>query len=262
VRIRAGDFALDDLAHTMADGIIIEDAVDEYVRRCPGAPSIAFCVDVAHSRMVSAAFAARGYRAAHVDGKTPKKERRRLIAALDIGELQVLCNCGLISEGLDVPAVVTDILLRPTKSLALYLQQVGRALRPAEGKTRAIILDHADNTRRFGFADLKRAWTLAGKAKSEDCPLQRCSCGALIPLGCVTCPECGATLREPPAPRSHDELRGGALIELSRLEAMSYPHVLRWAGADEKRLRLVAKARGYKPGWVWHRLQELRGGGP
>ena len=129
-------------------------------------------------------------------------------------------------------------------------------------RNRALILDHADNTRRFGPADIKRAWALAGKAKSEDCPLQRCSyCGALIPLGCVSCPECGATLRELPAPRSHDERRGGALIELSRLGAMSYPRVLRWAGQDEHRLRLVAQARGYKQGWVWRRLQELRGGG-
>jgi DNA repair protein RadD len=262
VRIRAGDFATDDLARAMTDGVIIEDAVDEYVRRCPGAPAIAFCVDVAHSQMVATAFAARGYRAAHVDGETPKEKRRRLIAALATGEIQVLCNCGLVSEGLDVCGVTVAILLRPTKSLALYLQQVGRALRPADGK-RARILDHADNTRRFGFADLKRAWTLAGKAASEDCPLQRCSCGALIPLGCVTCPECGAILREPPAassPRSHAEIRGGALVELSRLAAMSYPRVLRWVGADERRLRLVAQARGYKPGWVWYRLQELRGG--
>ena len=60
---------------------------------------------------------------------------------------------------------------------------------------------------------------------------------------------------------AHDERRGGALIELSRLGAMSYPRVLRWAGQDEHRLRLVAQARGYKQGWVWRRLQELRGGG-
>jgi superfamily II DNA or RNA helicase len=140
-----------------------------------------------------------------------------------------------------------------------------RVLRPAPDKNRALILDHADNTRRFGPADIKREWALAGEASSESCPLQRCDCcGALIPLGCVSCPECGAPLREPPAPaapRMHVERRGGALVELSRLGAMSYPHALRWAGPDEQRLRLVAKARGYKPGWVWHRLQELRGVG-
>ena len=184
VRTRAGDFAVDELAETMSEGVIITAAVDEYVRLCPGVPAIAFCVDIAHSELVAAAFAARGFRAAHVDGTTPAAERRTLIAALGTGEIQVLCNCGLISEGLDVPVVTAAILLRPTKSLALHLQQVGRALRPAPGKIKALILDHAANTYRFGPADLERAWSLEGKAGKGEAlpPLQRCSgCGAIIP---------------------------------------------------------------------------------
>jgi DNA repair protein RadD len=262
VRTRAGDFALDDLARAMSGSVIITVAVEEYTRLCAGAPAIAFCVDVAHSQMVAAAFAARGYRAAHVDGKTPKEERRRLIDALGTGALQVLCNCGLISEGLDVPAVVADILLRPTKSLALYLQQVGRALRPAEGK-RALILDHAGNTFRFGLADMAREWSLAGRAKIPDAAPVRCcpQCGALVALAAWHCPECGGVLRQAAPALPHRERAMGRLVELDRLAGISYRQALRWAGTDEQRLRLVAKARGYKPGWVWHRLQDLRGGG-
>jgi superfamily II DNA or RNA helicase len=261
VRTRAGDYALDQLAETMSEGVIITAAVDEYVRLCAGVPAIAFCVDIAHSMLVAAAFAARGFRAAHIDGTTPYAERRALIAALATGEIQVLCNCGLISEGLDVPVVTAAILLRPTKSLALYLQQVGRCLRPVPGKTKALILDHAGNTYRFGPADLERAWSLEGKAGKGEAPppLQRCSaCGALILAAAMTCSECGTVLREPKPRAPHVERASAPLVATDWLAAMTYRRVLRWAGGDRDRLHLVAAARGYKPGWVYYRLQELR----
>jgi superfamily II DNA or RNA helicase len=260
VRTLAGDFAGDQLAEIMSDGVIITTAVDEYVRLCPGVPAIAFCVDIQHSELVAAAFMARGFRASHVDGTTPHASRRALIAALATGEVQVLCNCGLISEGLDVPTVTAAILLRPTKSLALHLQQVGRALRPAPGKAKALILDHAGNTYRFGPADLERAWSLEGRAGKGEAPppLQRCfGCGALIPAAAMICSECGTVLRVPKPKAPHVERASATLVATDRLRTMTYKQVLAWAGGDRDRLRLVAAARGYKPGWVYYRLQEL-----
>jgi superfamily II DNA or RNA helicase len=262
IKTRMGDYAVDQLADAMSGAMVIGSAVDEYTRLCAGLPAIAFCVDIRHSELVAARFAAAGYRAAHVDGDTPRDERRRLIRALSTGELQVLSNCGLISEGLDVPGVVAAILLRPTKSLALYLQQVGRALRPAPGKARALILDHSGNTYRFGPADAPRAWSLEGRAKLATAPpmVMRCkACGAIDSISALACESCGATLREPAPRPARIEVRTSALVEVERLRAMSYPQALRWAGADEARLRMIARARGYKSGWVWHRLQELRG---
>jgi DNA repair protein RadD len=167
VHTRLGDYATDQVADVMSDVVIIGSAVEEYTRLCAGAPAIAFCVDTGHSKLVAERFAKAGYRAAHVDGDTHKDKRRALIQALGTGELQVLTNCGLISEGLDVPAATAAILLRPTKSLALYLQQVGRALRPAPGKSKALILDHAGNTYRHGPADAPRAWSLDGRARCD-----------------------------------------------------------------------------------------------
>jgi superfamily II DNA or RNA helicase len=260
VHTRAGDYAIDELAQAMSKSVIVETAVHEYVRLCPGVPAIAFCVDIAHSELVAAAFTARGFRAAHVDGTTPAAERRALIAALGTGAIQVLCNCGLISEGLDVPVVTAAILLRPTKSLALHLQQVGRCLRPAPGKAKALILDHAGNTFRFGPADLERAWSLEGKAGKGEAlpPMQRCTgCGAIIPAAAMTCTECGTVLRVPKPRTPHTERAGATLVATDRLATMSYGQALRWAGGDRDRLHLVARARGYKPGWVYYRLQEL-----
>jgi superfamily II DNA or RNA helicase len=168
----------------------------------------------------------------------------------------------LISEGLDVPAVVAAILLRPTKSLALYLQQVGRALRTAPSKEKAYILDHTGNTFKFGPVDAEREWSLAGYAKDKDVqPLQRCRfCGAIVAAPARVCPECDAVLREEGPSRVHTEVRGVPLVPTDKLAAMTYWQALNWAGRDQRRLRLVAQARGYKSGWVWHRMRELAGG--
>jgi hypothetical protein len=89
----------------------------------------------------------------------------------------------------------------------------------------------------------------------------RCrECGAINPIVAMGCEACGAQLREP-APRvARIEVRSGQLIEIDHLQAMSYRQALRWAGESEDRLRLVAKARGYKRGWVFYRLRELRDG--
>jgi superfamily II DNA or RNA helicase len=255
VRSRGGDYAIDQLSGVMTKPIIVNAAVDEYVKRCPGVPAIVFCVDIGHSEIVAERFKARGFRAAHLDGNTDPNVRRAIIAGLASGEIQVVTNCGLISEGVDVPAVTAIIMLRPTKSLALYLQQCGRGLRP--GKPRAFILDHAGNAHQHGLPDANRAWSLEGREKKQQDKdtVRRCNeCGAINTLAAWVCKECGATLRVKP---TYEELPPTALVEV-KVASMTYPQALRWAGTDEGRLRLVARARGYKPGWVWHRLQDAR----
>jgi superfamily II DNA or RNA helicase len=187
-----------------------------------------------------------------VDGNT-RDERRRSIAALSRGELDVITNCGLISEGVDVPAIGAAILLRPTQSLALYLQLVGRALRPAPGK-RALILDHAGNVIRHGLPDDARTWSLQGakpdRADKRAAAFRRCPhCGALNLAGAAHCVECGVVSRAPKAP---------AVAAPPDLAAASYREALEWAGSSISRLKLVAAARVYKPGWVWARMTELR----
>jgi superfamily II DNA or RNA helicase len=252
----------------MGTSVVISSAVSEYRRLCPGAPAIAFCVDIAHSQSVTRAFVDDGWRAAHLDGTTPRDERQAMIAALAGGELDVISNCGLISEGVDVPAVVAAILLRPTLSRALYLQQVGRALRP--GKPKALILDHAGCIARHGLPDEDYPWSLEGRDKGSSVQGGRqCEgCGAFNPPTARLCSECGAALlaADPPEPSS-----GAGKIRLERasvlseidaadeaawLAAASYDTAIHWAGHDQARLRLVARARGYKPGWVYYRLKE------
>jgi DNA repair protein RadD len=259
VTIRAGDYAVEGLREVMSGGIIVNGAVDEYERLCPGAPAIAFCVDIAHSKLVAAAFERRGYRAAHVDGETPRRQRRDLIARLDNGGIDVLCNCGLISEGLDVPGVEAAILLRPTKSLALYLQMVGRALRP--GKELAYVLDHAGNVYAHGLPTARRRWTLHGKQQQDGGGerLVRCpNCGAMNSPMDDYCEHCDAALHQGGQERpSRVEVAGARLVEAveapvddTDLALMSYRDLLRWADGDRARLKRVARVKGYRPGWV------------
>jgi superfamily II DNA or RNA helicase len=267
VRIRAGDYAIEELRARM-DGVVIGAAVREYQRLCPGVPAVAFCVGIDHSRAVAEAFNASGVRAVHLDGDTPAAERRAAIAGIGDGELKVLCNCGLISEGLDIPGIVAIIMVRPTASLALYLQMVGRGLRPAPNKEKAIILDFAGNCSRHGLPDAPREWTLDAKSRRQrersDGPrLRRCpGCSALNRAGTHECAECGADLRTPKE-RIEIEMR---LREAARLDLEAAVAGMRrreqweWAGADEGRLRVVARLNRYKPGWVFRRMQEIRQG--
>jgi DNA repair protein RadD len=259
IRTRAGDYALDQLSAKMSERSLIERAVKDYHQRCAGVPAVAFGVDRGHSEKIAQAFREAGVRSAHVDGETSRDERKRLIAALGTGDLDVLSNCGLISEGIDVPAIGAAILLRPTQSLVLYLQQVGRALRPSPGKTRAIILDHAGNCLRHGLPDTPREWTLgATKSKiKERHDLRRCeACGA-VNRPALFCANCGA----PPKPATPGSLE--VWLELTatpglaaELRKMTYSQIVAWSNTPE-RARIAELVRGFRRGWAWHRAREL-----
>jgi DNA repair protein RadD len=264
IRTRAGDFAQEALAARMSNTRLVGDAVEHYAQLCPGAPGLVYCVGIEHSQLVAQRFRAAGFRARHVDGETPKDERRAAVAALANGELDLLTNFGLFSEGVDVPVLGAVILLRPTQSLGLYLQMVGRALRPAPGKARALILDHAGNSLRHGLYDFPH---MEGRENSPGAaPVRRCpECGAMVPTAAARCPESDfvfmPALSEPRIPNAMpgqlvNVAASDALIK--QLKAMPYRQLLRWAGSDASRLRLAAHAKGYRRGWVYHRLEEAR----
>jgi DNA repair protein RadD len=264
VKVRAGDYATEQLSAVMSQGMIVDGAIDEYERLCPGKPAIAFCVDIKHSMLVAQAFRDAGYRAEHVDGNTPRAERRDLIAALADGSVAVLTNCGLISEGLDVPGVEAIIGLRPTRSLALHLQMVGRALRP--GKEKAFLLDHAGNTMRHGLPTAERRWTLRGQMVEDEAAagLRRChQCGAINEPDAEVCVHCGAELpRQKRSPR--EIIPATALAEIvevptsdAEIAGMSFYSLLRWAAGPDgrlvsSRLERIAQVKGYKRGWAWY----------
>lgn len=198
-RSRAGDYVTKDLEGTMDKPSITGSAVSHYRKLADGKRAIAFCVSVKHAEDVAAEFRAAGYRSHHVDGGMDERERDGVLKRFEEGEVQVLTSCDLVSEGFDLPAVEVAILLRPTKSLALYLQQVGRGLRIAPGKDKTVVLDHAGNTAIHGFIDEPREWRLTAglvREKRDAVPVVRTcpSCFAMhrpMPV----CPKCGHTYK-------------------------------------------------------------------
>ena len=153
-KIRGGDYAAEDARAAMG-GVVIQSAVDEYRRICPDVPTLAFCATIDHSQEVAERFRRHGVRAQHIDAETGASERRSAIAGLTDGSLDVITSVNLFGEGVDVPVLGAVLMLRPTASLALYLQQVGRSLRPAPGKV-AKILDFSGNVARHGLPDEPR----------------------------------------------------------------------------------------------------------
>ncbi len=196
VRIRAGDFAEDDLARVCDTEEHLEHAIQQWRKHCRDRPTLFFAVNVKHAEDAAEAFNNAGIPAAFVAGNTPIKEREKLYQKLANGELLSLASCEVLSEGFDCPPVSAAILGRPTKSKAKYIQQVGRVLRIADGKKNCIILDQAGNHERFGLVtDIERKHLTLEKSTDRPPappPVKECpDCGAIVLCLTKTCPNCG-----------------------------------------------------------------------
>lgn len=256
----------------MAASEITGDAIEHYQKYAHGLPAVAFCVSVRHAELVAEQFRKAGYKAAYVDGKMDDVTRKNTLDGLEDGSMNVVTSCDLISEGFDLPAIGCAILLRQTKSLGLYLQQVGRALRPVEGKDGAIILDHAGNCLMHGLPDWHREWSLSGeaprkKSESEDdddedeiVAPKITQCGApcyavYVPTG-KGCPECGRMKAEKALPKAATgNLRRMTpeekelMRQQQKAESMAKKKQVSRAHSKEE-LEAIAQERGYKAGWV------------
>lgn len=192
VKIRAGDYEAAGMMSAFDKPTVAGDAVREYQTRCAGTRAVAFCITVEHAEHVAAAFVAAGVRAAVVSGKTPKPERDRMLAELRAGALDVIATVMVLTEGWDLPTLETLIVLRPTRSLCLWLQMLGRVMRVADGKPGATVLDHAGNCDALGLAtdpvyfDLDGRASRPGGAPKKTCP----ECFAIVLSSARVCPEC------------------------------------------------------------------------
>jgi DNA repair protein RadD len=244
LRKRMGDFDPKDAEQRV--GTIMGDCLGHYRKHLPGQTAIAFCCSVAHAESVVALFQSAGIAAASIDGSMDGATRRDLLQALGTGRLKVLTSCALIGEGVDVPSVGGCILLRPTASVALHLQMIGRCLRPQPGK-RAVVLDHVGNTLRLGHHLEPREWTLDGlkKRDREQAPsVKVCpQCFAASASAVQACRECGHVF----APQERRELQqvDGELVEMAVAKRREQS-----SARDLDALRELAQQRGYKRGWA------------
>lgn len=261
IRKRGGDFDRGQVAERVDKPSITGDVCAHYRKLAGGLPAIAFCASVAHAEHVAAEFRAHGFKARSVDGGMDHAERAAAIAALGNGDIHVLTSCDIISEGTDVPVVAAAILLRPTQSLGLYIQQVGRVLRPAPGKSRSVILDHVGNCLRHGLPDQEIEWTLQGtagsggsKSANDNVPtVRQCeNCYFCYQPTQPACPSCGhvqqTKVREIKA-------TDGELIELDAARAAELKRQQQREVSQARTLedlQEVARRRGYSVHWARH----------
>jgi len=273
---RYGEFIQKEVEELADTPKITGDAIAHYRKHSHNIPAIAFCASVKHAESVAEQFRLAGYQAASIDGTMHDNDRKGRLAALGNGGLHVLTSCELVSEGFDLPVVGTAILLRPTASLSLVMQQVGRALRIHKGKEYALILDHVGNMRRhdlegLGLPEWDLDWSLDGetsrkKKSTEKCPVKQC-------------PNCWACHRPAPKCPFCNHVYEVQAREIDQVEGELHPIDQEEAKArrEEKKKRVITpekievwqckslddfiklgQRRGYKENWA-HTQWQIRG---
>jgi superfamily II DNA or RNA helicase len=264
VRTIKGDYDATQTAAIMDNQRITGDIVKHWQSHALHRKTIIFASSVAHSKNIVAEFVATGISAKHLDANTPAAERDKTLADWREGKFHVLSNMGLFVEGLDVPEASCCILARPTKSVTIYLQAVGRIMRPAENKTDCVILDHAGLTYAHNLVDAPRKWSLHGRVKKKK--------DGLLPVISVhvceacffaysqiefpdACPECGIETPkyQPPKVRADGELVELTAEKIAWLKAKEKQKAIAEFKAAKTLEQLIelGKQRGYKPGWAY-----------
>lgn len=215
VRTAGGDFNRDELGKAVRRRGLIGELVSEWQRLAEGHSTIVYAVNRKHGKEITQRFRAvvGATSVEYVDGETPADERQQILADLDSGDTRIVVSVDVLSEGFDCKPVKCVVLARPTKSLTLYLQQVGRAGRPHKG-IQPIVIDHAGNVTRHGFPTQAREWSLDERAKkaggdaSRHCP----ECQGLNEINARVCEHCGFAFPVPEQDLKEVE------AELQRLE--------------------------------------------
>ena len=268
LRIAGGDYVIKDMEQLMSDRAIYSNVLKSWERLAGGDKTIAYCVSVKHAKETADMFCKAGYSARMICGSTPEKEREAIMQQFRNGDIQILCNVGIISEGVSIDDVACCLLLRPTESHALYWQQAMRSMRYQPGKV-AKIIDCVGNYTRNPLPDADVTWSLNSAPKKRKpmdengnfyvrmCP----SCFKVFQTAPV-CPYC-----KEPYPLHPREIKAHEDIELARITSEEAAK----AEAARKRMRMevgrartlpellaIAEERGYSPAWAY-KMMRVRG---
>lgn len=257
---QAGDYSVAQATEEMDKPTVTGDAITHYREICDGATMLAFCTSVEHAKHVAEQYRAAGYRAAAVDGNLSDEERDDRIWGLG-KKYQIITSCDLIGEGLDVPSVSAVQLLRPTASLGLHLQQIGRGLR-LDGPDKILkVLDHVGNVGsmvngrwvvKHGFAATDHAWTLdpGKKVQQGKAPATRtCEQCFSVHLAKPACPYCGFIYPVKERTFSAMKMVDGTLVEVQQTAEEQKQEVKNAKTMGE--LIAIARARKYKKPFYW-----------
>jgi superfamily II DNA or RNA helicase len=262
-RNRFGEIDYEDksLAEAVDKPSLIGDIVSHWLTASNGRTTVCFATNIAHSKHIVYRFQQAGVKAAHLDGYMEDDERAEIMARMDRGEITVLSNVAVLREGWDFPACEVMILARPTKSLTTWIQMCGRVLRPAPGKTKAVILDHSGSAHELGYPtddlpleldDGNNKPKEAKKEAKEKLPKLCPRCHFMKPAGQHKCGKCG---HEPERQSDVVHAEGDLSLVERKKEKFSM---------DDKRgiyeaLLGYAEENGIKPGWAYYKAKEITG---
>jgi superfamily II DNA or RNA helicase len=238
-----GDYVIDQLSDRMDP--LVGDFVEHWLRHAQRRRTVVFAVDVKHSVHIVDELAKSGVRAEHLDASTSQADREAILGRLASGDTEVVSNCMILTEGFDLPDIGCIALVRPTRSLGLFRQMIGRGLRPAEGKTDIIILDHGGGVHRHGRPDDVIAWTLdidrrasnpthEARLREHQSPFVECTACGHLRVRSLACDNCGFE----PKPKARPvEYVDADLVELGKPALIP---------SDTERKIFYAELRGYQ----------------
>lgn len=257
-----GDYDKAEVEMLMNRSFVFGSAVENWKKYAENCKTIIYSSSIACSKAVVEQFIKEGISAYHLDATTPQKERESVIQGFRNGDIRVLANIDLFGEGFDVPDCDCVILLRPTKSLSLFIQQSMRSFRSdgklPEGRNKdkvALVLDHVGNFARFGLPDDDRVWTLEGRKKREKATVnvKQCKvCFSVAPANAKVCPHCGTEFEIVTRNTTDKNVEGVMLEEISKKPWNAYVECKTW-----EELRAFCKAKNYKFPWTVHKAIEL-----
>ena len=215
-------------------------------------PTVCFAININHSKNIVKHFNENGIPAEHVDADSTDSERLEAINKLRDGKIKILSNVGILCTGVDLPWLSCIVMARPTMSLNLYIQQLGRGTRTHETKADFIVLDHGNNISRHGFITTEHDAILEFKKTSKMVgvpPVATCeNCYAVFPVQTKLCPQCGHANEK--ADRKIVSV-DGELKLLTEEQYEKFKTKIRFL-----ELKRTQKEKGYKRGWIFHKMKE------
>lgn len=267
LRIRAGEYSSDSVDELMNQKKILGNAVKEYKKHAYGKRNLVFCNSINHSKNLRAEFETAGIPTADIDGSMSDYDRRKTLEDFASGKILVLTSVNLVTAGYDLPSIECVTLERPTLSVAMAKQMIGRGLRTHENKSHLIILDHVNMWKMHGLPDEEYQWSLEGRKKipksSDEIKIKQCDkCYFVYSNKSRICPECGfepeIKVRQTDIEGTDDELKE-LDIEAARISAQNKYKQERWQAQTKEELEEFGKKMGYKHARAWaHKVFQAR----
>ena len=267
IKITGGEYNQKELAGVMNRAEINGDIIGHWKKLANGKPTIVSCVDIKHSIAVRDEFLSHGIKAEHMDCNTDEEDRKAMIARVESGETTVLCNVFLLSYGVDIPCLEVCVIARPTKSIVLYMQVVGRVLRMSEGKDSAVVIDHSGVIAEHGKAEHITEWSLGDGTIQERQERKKSEAKEPKEIECIACHAVFSNSRVCPS-CGHQMVSHGDPILTYKVDLVEVDEDAKeantWNRVTPKETKQkflsellgYAERKGYKSGWAKHQYRK------